>query len=148
MGADYISSIQQTLAGQEQRTKQLLTSLDPYLNSVGAPPSGVTPSSSSGGPTSAQGTDSSFSSRLNNILNWDPFGSSGLNVPGYQSAKDTTGSVIGAATKIAGISIAQVTIGIIGIGLIIGGIFFLRPVQQATSTVIKAGKKGLALAAS
>lgn len=45
----------------------------------------------------------------------------------------------------ANLSLAQIAALIIGIGLIIGGVFFLRPVQDATVQIVRTGKKAAGL---
>jgi hypothetical protein len=65
-----------------------------------------------------------------------------------------SGSTPGTANKATGSwfdwfkglpSFAQVAAFIVGAGLIIGGVFFLRPVQQAVQTTVSTAKKGAAL---
>lgn len=59
-------------------------------------------------------------------------------VPGLSAATN-------AVSGLFSLTFAQIVAVIIGIGLIIGGIFFLRPVQNATVSVVKTGKKAAAL---
>jgi hypothetical protein len=82
---------------------------------------------------------------LSKILDFDPFEA----IPAYKGAKDATGSAVatatGAASWLANLSLAQIVILLLGLILLIAGLFSLRPVQGAVTTVIRTAKRGAAI---
>lgn len=101
------------------------------------------PGAVSTGPGSTSGQSGSW-------LDWDPLSSI---IPGYGSAKAAVGSAVGSATGAAvsaanfwsNLSLAQITILILGIVIVVAGLFFLRPVQKVVTATVDAGKRGAAL---
>lgn len=123
-----------------------------YINSVaaglGIAPTDPIPGASTPGnsvsalPTNTVTSPSAFDSINNSVTQaLNGFKTSLMGGTVLPTGQGTSGS----AFDLSGVSFARILTAVIGAGLVLGGIFFLRPVQQGVTTIVRTSTKAARL---